>query len=142
MSAPIDLVLTRLPDARPTGIERWRCACPAHGGTNKSTLSIGVGDNGAVLLRCWSGCSIEQITSALGLAVEDLFPPKEVHAGPLKRRRMLTAQQALDLLESEALIVYVVATDVRRRRSVSEADFERLQVAAARIQKLGREVMA
>lgn len=140
MSAPIDMVLSRV-DAKPTGTDRWRCACPAHGGTNKSTLSIGVADNGAVLLRCWHGCSIEQIVGALGIEVHDLFPPKDSHARPLKRRSMLTARQALDLLVSESLVVFVVANDVHRDRQVSDADWLRLRDAAARIQTIGQEVM-
>lgn len=141
--SPIDIVLNRLPDgARPYGRDRWRCACPAHGGTNRSTLSIGVADNGAVLLRCWQGCSIEQIVGALGLDVGDLFPPKDTHAQPLKRRSMLTARQALDLLQAESLVVFVVASDVHRERQVSDANWLRLRDAAARIQALGQEVYA
>lgn len=136
---PVDSVIDRL-DARPTGADRWRAACPVCGERNKSTLSIGVGDNGAVLLKCFkSECSPDQIVSALGLELSDLFPPKDSRAGPLKRRSMLSAKQALDLLMRESLVVFVVASDVHRERQISETDWCRLRDAAAAIQKLGQE---
>lgn len=141
MSGPVDAVLSRL-DAKPTSTDRWRAACPVCGERNQSTLSIGVGDNGAVLMRCFkSGCAVDQIAGALGLELSDLFPPKDSHARPLERRRMLTARQALDLLLSESLVIFVIGADMHRQRTVSAADFDRLQTAAARIQALGREVL-
>ncbi len=144
MSAPIDTVLARLDGhkVRENGRDRWRCACPSHGGTNKSTLSIGLADNGSVLLRCWQGCSIEQIVSAIGLDVADLFPPRQ-QAGegtaPLKRRRLLSVQQALDLLHDEAHLVIVCSSDVARGVVLDAATRERLLRAAARIIHLTTE---
>lgn len=91
---PIDLVLTRLEPflLRESGRDRWRACCPAHGGRNPSALSIGIGDAGGVLLRCWSGCEVEQVAHALGLELQDLFPPRRDAghlAGRMPRRRML-----------------------------------------------------
>lgn len=147
MSRPIDLVLSRL-DAfklRENGRDRWRACCPAHGGKNPSALSIGVGADDQVLLRCWHGCAVEQVAHALGLELADLFPPKPQngHGGPpIKRRRLLTAGQALDLLEREALVVFIVGTDMSVHKAISDADHARLAVAVARIQLLGAEVHA
>jgi hypothetical protein len=83
MSAPIDMVLSRLAPfkLRENGSDRWRC-CPAHGGSNPSALSVGVGDNGAVLLKCWHGCSADKVAGSLGLELADLFPPRESHGAP------------------------------------------------------------
>jgi hypothetical protein len=68
----IDRVLQRLPHARRVG-SRWQAPCPAHGGT-KPNLRISEGDDGRVLLRCWSqGCTYAEITAAVGLRVADLF---------------------------------------------------------------------
>src|SRR5262245_61182843 len=47
--------------------------CPAHEDRNPS-LSIGVGDDGRVLLHCWAGCTVQAILGALGLELRDLFP--------------------------------------------------------------------
>jgi hypothetical protein len=91
MSRPIDLVLSRLDQfkLRENGRERWRACCPAHGGSNPSALSIGVGQDDAVLLKCWQGCDVHQVAIALGLELHELFPPKPDSGhgiGPLKRR--------------------------------------------------------
>jgi hypothetical protein len=142
---PVDRVLSRLDDPRPTGPERWRCACPAHGGTNRSTLSIGAGHDGAVLLRCWAGCDVDQIVHALGLELVDLFPPKPGTghgAPPCTRRRLITAAQALDLLHDEALVVTVAVANIGAGQQLTDADRARVMQAGARIGFLRDEVMA
>lgn len=147
MTEPVDLVLSRLEPyrLRANGRDRWRACCPAHGGSNPSTLSIGVGADGAVLLRCWCGCDVEQVTGALGLELSDLFPPKPANghrAGPIKRRRLITAGQALELLEAEMTLAIVCASDVARGEQLSEETRERLLLGAARVAMLRDEVRA
>lgn len=146
MSAPIDLVLSRLEGykLRANGGNRWRSCCPAHGGSNPSALSIGEGAGGAVLLRCWQGCEVEQIAHALGLELADLFPPRlDGHTSRRPaRRRMLTAGQALDLLDSESMLVVVCASDMARGRALDDNTRERLRLGAARISLMRQEVAA
>ncbi|NUZ07650.1 hypothetical protein [Piscinibacter koreensis] len=140
MSA-VDSLLARLDNPRPNGRDRWRCACPVCGERNRSTLSIGVGDNGCVLLKCWKeGCGPEQIANAVGLELEDLFPPREHSASPLKRRRLITANQALELLDDEMTLMFVCGSDMARGQALDEPTRERLMVAAARIGMLRQEV--
>jgi hypothetical protein len=139
----VDALLSRLDDPRPNGRDRWRCACPVCGGRNRSTLSVGVGDTGAVLLKCWKeGCSPEQIAQAVGLELTDLFPPCETHGGPIQRRRLITAGQALDVLDSEATLLVVYASDMARGEALNDADRDRLLTAAARIATMRDEVRA
>ncbi len=70
-----DAVLARLDSPRPTGRDRWRAACPVCGERNRSTLSIGIGDSGAVLLKCFkSGCGPDEIAAALGPGTERPIP--------------------------------------------------------------------
>lgn len=38
------------------------------------SLSIRVGEQGQVLLKCFAGCSLEHIVEAMGLTLVDLFP--------------------------------------------------------------------
>ena len=141
MSRPIDLVLARLESfrLRENGRDRWRACCPGHGGSNPSALSIGVGAEDQVLLRCWHGCEVEQIANALGLELTDLFPPRPTTAGPLQRRRLITARQALDVLDHEAMLVAICAADMARGDLV---DRDRLLTAAARITMIREEVRA
>jgi len=77
---PLELVLDALRGRglavadRPKG-GNWTCQCPAHADGEES-LSVGEGDNGAVLLQCFAGCRAEAIVAALGLKMADLFPKK------------------------------------------------------------------
>lgn len=66
----IDDLLTKLNAARQTG-RGWIACCPAHGDKNPS-LSIREGERG-ILLRCFAGCSVQEICGALGITVRDLF---------------------------------------------------------------------
>ena len=58
---------------------RWQVSCPVpdHGrgrGDRTPSLSIGEGDDGRILMRCFAGCSTEAICRALGIELRDLFP--------------------------------------------------------------------
>ena len=63
-------LLERLERVRPSG-PGWVAQCPAHDDRQPS-LSIHEGEKG-LLVRCWAGCQLSQICSALGLAIADLF---------------------------------------------------------------------
>jgi hypothetical protein len=147
MSDPFDLACSRLEQygLRMFGPDRGRACCPAHGGKNRSALSVGRADSGAVLLRCWQGCTVEQVAHALGLDLVDLFPPKPQTghgSGPQKRRRMLTAGQALDLLSAEITLAMVCASDMAQGRKLDEFTRKRLLKSAARVSVLKDEVHA
>jgi hypothetical protein len=49
----------------------WQVRCPSHDDRDPS-LSVREGDRG-LLLKCWAGCSAEDITRTLGLKLSDLF---------------------------------------------------------------------
>lgn len=142
LNRPADTVLSRL-EAKPNGRDRWRCACPVCGERNRSTLSIGVGETGAVLLKCWkSGCSPEQIAAAVGLELSDLFPPRDSYAPPAKRRRLITAGQALEVVEFEATLVWVAAQNLANGHALTPDDLARLSAAVQRINGVIDEVRA
>lgn len=147
MSRPIDLVLARLDGykLRENGHDRWRACCPGHGGSNPSALSVGIGQDDQVLLRCWQGCDVEQVVHAMGLDLSDLFPPKPANGyggAPEKRRRLLTAGQALDLLDLEMTLAVLVANDLARGEPLDATTRERLVLGAARVSMLQREARA
>ena len=51
----------------------WQCRCPAHEDTTPS-LSVSLGNEGRVLLKCHAGCSADAICKAAGLILADLMP--------------------------------------------------------------------
>jgi len=145
VTRPIDLVLSRLDGfkLRQNGRDRWRACCPAHGGSNASALSVGIGHDDAVLLKCWHGCDVSQVAQSIGLELHELFSPKSsAWSAPMQRRRLLTANQALDLLEFEIGLTLLCASDLACGRSLDVNTRERLLQGAARVSMLRDEVHA
>jgi len=88
MTAPQILSLLDSVRIRSTG--NWSAKCPAHPDRSPS-LSIAEGQKG-VLLKCWAGCTLEEITTSLGLRVADLFSD-----APLgKSRRAISQTPRID----------------------------------------------
>ena len=69
---PVELVLSKLPDARRCGAG-WSARCPAHD-DRRASLSVSDGDDGRALVKCHAGCTFDAIVSALGLMPRDLMP--------------------------------------------------------------------
>ena len=143
-AAPVDVVLSRLAPfkLRENGRDRWRACCPAHGGKNPGALSIAIADSGAVLLKCWHGCAANEVAGALGLELGDLFPPRESHGRPQKRRALPSAQQCLDVVAFESLLVGTAAFNLANGHALTPDDLQRLGVACGRFQALASEVRA
>lgn len=72
-TTPLENVLARLPGHRQHG-NQWKARCPAHD-DRQASLSVGVGDGGKVLLRCFANCEFGEIVAALGLTPAELMPP-------------------------------------------------------------------
>ena len=87
----LDLVLERLEKVRKRG-ERWSACCPAHADRHPS-LSVGVGHEGKVLLKCFAGCRVEDIVRALGLEVSALFDDQRGGPSPSGGRQGRQADQ-------------------------------------------------
>ncbi len=79
-------LLSRLDSPRPTPTtsgttQAHRAYCPAHQqpphrpGRGR-TLSVAEATGGAILIHCHAGCSVHDITLALGIDPGDLFPPR------------------------------------------------------------------
>lgn len=69
---PLYVVLGRLENVKKIS-SGWSALCPTHDDHNPS-LRISTGDDGRILLKCFSGCQVEDIVSAIGLEMKDLFP--------------------------------------------------------------------
>ena len=68
---PVELVLSKLPDARRSG-KGWNSRCPAHD-DRRASMSITEGDDGRALLHCHAGCTPEAICGAIDLKPAELF---------------------------------------------------------------------
>ncbi len=63
----------------------WMSRCPAHD-DRQASLSVGVGDDGRILLRCHAGCGAKDILTKLGLSLADLMAANG-HSGATPARR-------------------------------------------------------
>ncbi|WP_191057579.1 toprim domain-containing protein [Geminicoccus harenae] len=79
----------------------WICCCPAHKDRTPS-LSVADGDNGRPVLKCWSGCTFEQVRTAL--AAKGLWPDRLVTCDRQeldRRRREREAREEAENLRRE-----------------------------------------
>ena len=74
--SPIELVLSKLADAKATGQGKWMAHCPAHD-DRRPSLSIAEGDDGRALVYCHAGCTAGEVTRAMGLKMQDLMPARD-----------------------------------------------------------------
>ena len=110
----------------------WVACCPAHDDKSPS-LSIREHE-GKVLVHCFAGCEVADVVAAVGLGLEDLFPPRqEPKPQPPHRRVKLYAGDVLRCLHAEALVVMVAAHNVANGVRLTEQDRGRLRTAWQRI---------
>jgi hypothetical protein len=129
---------TFLPDllegAREHGRDRWTARCPAHKDRSPS-LSVTLTPDGMWLIHCFAGCGVDEILTALGLKVGDLFPdsePEHRAPGPLK----LSLGQMMRLHEAETQLVYTAACQVKGGTPLNGPDHRRLEQAIERIRAI------
>lgn len=140
--SPIDSVLPQLTKVRRRQSAQWSACCPAHDDKGPS-LSIRETPDGAVLLHCFAGCEVANIVAAIGLELQNLFPPRDrPTATPSRIAKVLTAGQALDLLHDEAQFVCMCFATLVNGGGLSDADWQRLLQAAGRIAYIRDEVMS
>ena len=133
---PIDLVLGGLSGVRQGQPGQWMTRCPAHE-DRRPSLSVCETFDKAVLLHCFAGCTVHDITAVLGLNMADLFPLRDSRPGePRRPPRLLTAGQALELLRQESMLTMVAASNLSRGMTLTDQDRARLLTAVGRIEYL------
>ena len=81
----VEKFLGNLEGVKRIGQVKFQGLCPSHNDRHPS-LNITEGDR-AILLKCWSGCSVEEICQALGLHVRDLFYDTYCNPREIRRRQ-------------------------------------------------------
>lgn len=130
--SPIDTLLPRLDGVRQTGPDRWIAKCPAHKDRSPS-LSLRQCDDGRVLIHCFAGCETNNVLTAVGLEFQDLYPPRRVDHYIPRERRPFDAVDVLRCLSREALILIGASAKLLAGETLSQADFDRLQICAYRL---------
>jgi len=132
----IDTFLSRLTETKRTGKGRYLACCPAHSDKHPS-LNVRELDDGRVLVKCFAGCSVQEVLDAVGLEFDALYPEKLISHCLHPERHPFNAKDILEVVGYEALIVSVAASTIARGESLVEDDLERLMLASRRLQTAG-----
>ena len=82
-SITVSKFLSKLDGVRVSG-EQWIARCPCRDDDQSPSLSIAQGNEGRVLVRCHRGgnsCDTKEICEAMGITINDLYPPREKKLG-------------------------------------------------------------
>ena len=112
----IEEFLKHLQCVHPGKKGRWVARCPAHEDHHPS-LSVSAGQTG-ILVKCWTGCTLETITSSMGLRINDLFystkDPRAQRVSPMVRAPRsgiaIQLETHADKLQGRGLEVLELAT--------------------------------
>jgi 5S rRNA maturation endonuclease (ribonuclease M5) len=117
----LDELLSRLDGVKRSGEAGFVARCPAHE-DHRQSLSVGMGDDGRLLVTCFAGCDTEAVCGALGVALADLFPEKQNGNG---QRKIVATYDYVD--ESGELLFQVVRftpKDFRQRKPNGSGGWE------------------
>lgn len=136
----VEAVLARLDKPRARGAQRWMCRCPAHK-DKRASLSVRELDTGVVLLHCFAQCEVADIVAAIGMSLEDLFPPRP---GPGQGRhpepKPFSVRQVIEALQAELGVAWVLLADLEAGNPPTDADRRRAGLAKARCIALMEEL--
>jgi hypothetical protein len=132
-------ILERLDGVRRGRDGRWRARCPSHGSRGGS-LAIAESD-GRALLFCHAGCEVETVLATIGLALSDLYDRPLGHSRE-RVRRAWNAADVLSLVLAESAVVAIISSDLLDRRTIAEADWQRLAQVSQRLNRIATMVRA
>lgn len=136
----LELILSRVSRVRQTGPDRWMFSCPGplhkNGDRNTSASARECAD-GTILLHCFAGCEISDMTAPIGIELRDLFPPKPYKYTP--RKDGITAAKRREykaLLKQESYLVKFAQGVMLSGGEITADDAERVLLADQRVRKL------
>ena len=129
----IENILSRLQGVKKTGNNSWLARCCAHEDRSPS-LSISEKDNGIILLHCFAGCSIDEITGAVGLEVKDLMPDNLGFHRVKPLRMKVNPRDALYAVRDDMTEALVYMKRMQRNEVISMDDSLRFSRIVGRLQ--------
>ena len=135
----IENILSRLSKVKGRNGAYVAC-CPAHNDKSPS-LAIREVEDGRILLKCFGGCSVQEIVGSIGMDIGELFPPddKLSHHKP-RVKNAFYATDLLRVIEFESVLVSVAASNVANGVKLTDNDRSRLRQAQERIIEAARHI--
>jgi hypothetical protein len=127
----INTLLDRLQKTRQTSANEWVACCPAHQDKSPS-MGIKLTDDDKILIHCFAGCSVIDITSAIGMDLEDLFPPRQIDYDKKRTRTYFNPASILKCLMHESTVITLAASDIISKVPLSAQDINRVELAHQR----------
>ena len=128
----IDNILNLLDKVKSRGGGKYVALCPCH---NEKTPSLNITDLGdeRIIMHCF-GCGANgiDVTNALGLRADALFPVSAKN-GYKRERVIFPAKQVLQSLLFESTIVLLASKQVLEGKKLNAKDCKRLELANNRI---------
>lgn len=126
-------ILNRLDRVKQVGQDRWVACCPAHEDTNPS---LRITDNGdKALIKCWAGCSFDEIRTALGMDAHEFFAGSHAPASIAPGISKSAVNEELIL---ELLVCLCACNDRKNKLPINPIDAKREKEARERIIKAWR----
>jgi len=135
---PVERLLSRLEKVKGRN-GSWTACCPAHNDKSPS-LAVREGEDGRVLIHCFGGCETINVIQALGMDMNDLFPPRREWSGETHTTKPMKpafyASDLLRIISFECLVVSICAYDMSHGKKILEQDMDRLKLAQQRIEEV------
>lgn len=96
--------------------DQCKARCPAH--DDKSPSLAITGKDNKILLKCWSGCTTDEIVGAMGLQVKDLFIDSGLN--PQQRHQYAKQKNKHALRQAVAFEMYILLGYLNDRISDAE----------------------
>ncbi|MEE8617986.1 MAG: DNA primase [Nitrosomonadaceae bacterium] len=125
-------LLSRLSSIKRTGIGRYLACCPAHPDKHPS-LNVRELDDGRILVKCFAGCSVEEVLDAVGLELDALFPERAIGDHIPRERRPFNSSDVLAALTFEINVASIILDRMVNDKDITAGDWLRFKTAADRI---------
>ncbi len=122
------------------GVQNYTARCPAHADKGPS-LSIGDAPDGRILIKCFAGCEVEAVVSALGISLEDLFPPKvsDDLRAPIVRKPW-SQRDVARAFELECTEAFLLLAKIGGGAAISKLDRQRAAFLAPHLASMLMEI--
>ena len=107
----LDNLLSKLQKVRKNGKDYMAC-CPSHQDRSPS-LAIAEKEDGRILLKCFAGCSADEVLGAIGLELKDVMPENVGYHRRKPERVQFNSRDVLSAVWSDMSVFLVLAKDMQ-----------------------------
>lgn len=135
----IEMLLSKFEKVRKTASSKWQACCPAHNDKSPS-LAIKLTDDDKILVKCFAGCSVQDIVAAVGLTLADLMPerPQGYDRTRAKIPRF-NKFELFDRMAEESIILSLAVRQLLNGAALAPNDLQRIMQAEETINNIARE---